>query len=116
MIINKAVGGKHENLDEENKQKEATVLPLLKESIEILETSLNPESRSTLDSLLDRAAYGPEEFYQKAGKGEYFESLKHFKSGMPLTNICEHMLLQGLLIHRKHTSFWFAVGLKFHEK
>ena len=36
MIINKAVGGKHENLDEENKQKEATVLPLLKESIDIL--------------------------------------------------------------------------------
>ena len=69
-----------------------------------------------LNSLLNRDNLGPEEFYNTPGKDQFFKVLKNPNSGLAITNLCEHMLLKGKDVDRKHSSFWFVVGLKYHEK
>jgi hypothetical protein len=93
------------------------VIPILKDAIRTNETleKRSDEDLELIDVLLDKETHGPEEFYQKAGKDKFFSIIQNPNSGLPLTNICEHMLLQGPKFDKKHTSFWFVVGLKHHE-
>uniref|UniRef100_A0A7S3KAY1 Uncharacterized protein n=1 Tax=Euplotes crassus TaxID=5936 RepID=A0A7S3KAY1_EUPCR len=105
-------------LDEKEIFEGEQILTLLKESIKGFENTnqRSEEDAKTLESLLDINSYGPEEFYNNSGKAQFFDVVKHPLSGITLTNICEEMLLQGPRMDKKHTSFWYVAGLKFHEK
>jgi hypothetical protein len=96
--------------------KKNEILPLLKDSIKNYETltKRSEEETGILNSMLNRDQIGPEEFYKEAGQNKYFKVFQNPRSGLPLTNIWEHLLLQGD-VDVKHTSFWFVAGLKFHE-
>ena len=65
------------------------ILPHLKDSIKIYETleERTEKEDETIKQLLNRDTMGPEEFYNEAGKSEFFEAIKNPKSGLPLTNI-----------------------------
>ena len=81
--------GKDENIDDKAKQREKEIIPLLKDSIRIYETlqPRNEEDMKVLDALCDRGSFGPEEFYQEAGKQQFFATIQNSLSGLPLTNL-----------------------------
>ena len=103
----KVAKGKMELIDENILKKEPEIQSLFKESILWFETidDRPSEQISLVKSLLDAENYGVEEF----------KSVKHECSGLTMSNLAEHLLLQGTLVHKKHTSFWFAIALKHHE-
>ena len=103
----KDVKGKVELLQESISNKEREIQSLLKDAIMWFETidDRPQEQTKIVEKLLNISSYGQEEF----------KSVKHIWSGLTMSNLAEHLLLQGSLIHKKHTSFWFAIALKHHE-
>lgn len=98
----KAARGKVDEIPGPLLQKEHSILPLFKQSLKGFEDVSNRDEKEkhTLESLLDEQQLGPEEFYSEAGHGEYFKAVQNIESGKVITNICEHMLLQGLQIDK----------------
>jgi hypothetical protein len=75
---------------------ETQVLPLLKDSIKYFETvdERSESDLSILNSLLNRDAQAPQEFYEEDEKAKFFSILESPFTGVSLTNICEHLLLR----------------------
>ncbi|CAI2371089.1 unnamed protein product [Moneuplotes crassus] len=94
------------------------VLPFFKEAIKGFETSQERTEEETeiLNTLLNVTSIGPEDFYDHPDKAKFYDILNHPLSGISLTNICEQIMIDKLWMEKKHTTFWFMVGLKYHEK